>query len=373
MKYVSVYARKGRACWHVSYPDPLTGRRINEGTTFRMDEPRAKRQAFDYAVQKVKTYQALGPGVDGERWEAWVPDWIRIRFIGRTLQHHELRWKHLRFFLSEHGIVHPRAVRYVDAQRYLAWRTAQKRHRGTFIHFNTALCELRLLGSVMREAVRRDYAPGNPISNLGISKHPQALKPEINDLEDARIRSELESRPAWMAECYHIAMCQGCRLTETQVPMARVDLPRGAITFHGKGNKSFTTQIHPALRPLAEAKQKVGAGQLCELPAMAAKVWWQFFREVGMPHLCFHCTKVTVITRLCRAGVPQGIAMSYVNHSKVEVHRVYQRLGLADVGRAVDALSSIPLWRGTPGGPGPTAQTAPGSYSFLGSTSQGVA
>lgn len=59
-----------------------------------------------------------------------------------------------------------------------------------------------------------------------------------------------------------------------------------------------------------------------------------------MPHLCFHCTRVTVITKMARAGVPMAVAMAYVLHSSSLVHKIYQRLGIADLGSAVAAISS---------------------------------
>lgn len=357
MKYVSVYKRgDGRPVWYISYPDPTTGRRISRATVHRIEEPQSRRRAYEEAVEETKKAQALLSAGRHEAWDLWVPVWMDRSFRTRTLQRYVSSWRHLSFFLSEKNIPVPRALRYEHAGEYLTWRTNQKRPRGTYINYNTALCELRLLGSVMKEAVRRGFAPGNPVSQLGLAKRPQKEKPEITDEEDRCIRLELEKRPVWMRECYHIAMCQGCRLTETQVPMSHVDLARGAITFHGKGNKVFTTKIHPSLLPLVLAKKEVGARYLCELPPMPAKEWWLFFRDIKMPHLCFHCTKVTVITRLCRAGVPQGIAMSYVNHSKSEVHRVYQRLRLADVSSAVTALPQ-PSWPSSSGGPAATART----------------
>jgi hypothetical protein len=357
VKYVSVYKRKdGRPVWYIAYPDPSTGRQKCMATVHRIEDLGSKKKAYDEAMQLAKEAAVGLPADQGEMWESWVPRWLELGFKPRSRQRYETAWKHLRFFLRERSLTCPRAIAYSHAEDYLAWRTAQKRHRGTYVNYNTALTELRFLGSVMREAVRRAYTNANPIAQLGLGRRDVKEKPEITDEEDKKIRAELESRPVWMRECYQIAICQGCRLTETMVPMERVDLARNAITFHGKGGKVFTTQIHPAVRPLAEAKKAAGSRYLCDLPPMPAKEWWTFFREVKLPHLCFHCTKVTVITKLCRAGVPQGVAMSYVNHSREEVHRVYQRLKLADVSSAVSALGSIPLIAASQIAPAPAPQ-----------------
>jgi hypothetical protein len=55
-------------------------------------------------------------------------------------------------------------------------------------------------------------------------------------------------------------------------------------------------------------------------------------------HLCFHCTRVTVITRLCRANVSESQAMRFVGHASETIHRVYQRLRAEDVSACVSAL-----------------------------------
>lgn len=359
MKYVSVYQRSGRSVWYVSYPDAFSGRRICRATVHRISDPLSRKKAYDEAVQQAKMAAAVSGVGQGMSWGAWVPRWLELGFKPRSRQRYTTAWAHLECYLHERKLSVPRAVNYATAEDYLAWRTAQTRRRGTFINYNTALTELRFFGSVMREAVRRGFCDGNPIGQLGLSRRNVKEKPEITEAEDLRIRSELGKRPRWMLECYQVAICQGCRLMETMVPMSQVDLARNTITFHGKGGKVFTTAMHPGVRPLAEAKQKVGSRHLVDLPPMPAKAWWTFFREVGLPHLCFHCTKVTVITRLCRAGVPQGVAMSYVNHSSEEVHRIYQRLKVADVGQAVSAL---PVQSGTWDAPAPIPQTSPSSY-----------
>lgn len=64
-----------------------------------------------------------------------------------------------------------------------------------------------------------------------------------------------------------------------------------------------------------------------------------FFKAIGLPHLCFHCTRVTVITRMARAGVPISQAMRYVGHASTAVHKIYQRLAASDLSSAVNAIS----------------------------------
>ena len=72
-----------------------------------------------------------------------------------------------------------------------------------------------------------------------------------------------------------------------------------------------------------------------------SKMWWRFFKqndELNLPHLTFHCTRVTFITRGAKQGVPQSPMMKLVNHASEEIHRVYQRLVVADVREKLNAI-----------------------------------
>ena len=71
-----------------------------------------------------------------------------------------------------------------------------------------------------------------------------------------------------------------------------------------------------------------------EMTAQRARNWHRFFRRIGLPHLSFHCTRVTVITRLARAGVPEQQAMRFIGHATLEVHRIYQKLKPGDLSSA---------------------------------------
>jgi hypothetical protein len=57
------------------------------------------------------------------------------------------------------------------------------------------------------------------------------------------------------------------------------------------------------------------------------------------PHLCFHCLRVTYVTRLAQAGVPLSLAMRLTNHSDELVHRIYQRLGVEDVRQYANVMA----------------------------------
>ena len=110
------------------------------------------------------------------------------------------------------------------------------------------------------------------------------------------------------------------------------------ITFDVKGGKTFTTKLHDGLVPLISRLKTEGRERTFDLCSQAGREWTRFFRKIGLKHLCFHCTRVTVITRLCRANVSESQAMRFVGHASETIHRIYQRLRAEDVGACVSAL-----------------------------------
>ena len=193
----------------------------------------------------------------------------------------------------------------------------------------------------MHEAVESDYADSNPCSRLGIRKEPVAEKPAITPNEHQAILNALKSEPEWMTISYQIAWHQGCRFGETCLPLSKIDLQRGTITFHAKGGKDFTAPLAKELRPLFERLKQQGKQTTFKMPPMPSKQWWQFFKRIGLPHLCFHCTRVTFITRCYQRDIPEHVVMKLVGHASTTVHRVYPRLAVeTDLQAQLNKLSA---------------------------------
>lgn len=347
VKYASVYPRKGSPKFSISYWDTKEQKRVSITTPFRVDDPQGRRKALDLAREKSKDAAADRATLGRERWENWAEAFLRERYGGspKTLKRMLGAWSQWQCYLRTQGIPVPRGLDYNRVLGFIAYRSAQvKPSSGKRVSKNTALCDVRAMSVLMREAMRRGYAETNHCEKLGIGKDPAKQKPEMTDPEIAAIRQGLAGRPDWMRISFEIALHQGCRLTETALPLSAVDLTRNTLTFCAKGRggglkHEFTTSLHPGLRPMMEALVAAGASVTCELPVMAAKEWHSFFREIRLPHLCFHCTRVTVITRMARAGVPIAQAMAFVGHASQTIHRVYQRLATTDLARAVAAVS----------------------------------
>jgi integrase len=197
----------------------------------------------------------------------------------------------------------------------------------------------------MGEALKRGWCETNPCAKLGIKKDDPDEKPEITPAEEDDIREALPAFVAQNPEAYghmvnsfEIAIHQGCRLRETQVLLTDIDTGRKTITFRAKGKKVFATQLHPKLIPLVNGLHASGEKVTCKVPMLASKHWRDFFDQLDLSHLSFHCTRVTVVTRLARAGVPISQAMSFVGHASRLIHRIYTRLQPGDLSLCIAAL-----------------------------------
>jgi integrase len=349
VKYASVYRRARSPYWWIAYWCPQRQKRICEATPYRWDAIQGKRKALDLADDRGKVAAADKETLGLERWECWVSDFLERRYPtpARKKTHDRMvgGWNQWREFLINQKIAVPRALAYQSVLDFVAWRSSQvKKSSGKVVSKNTALCDVRIMSVVLREAMRRGYCDGNPCDRIGITKDTAKGKLEITDQEIDAIRHALKPRPGWMAVCFEVAIHQGCRLQETSVPWERIDFERETITFLAKGRNGrpheFTTRLHPLLKPVLLKLRSTAPDteRTCVLPVMAAKEWHFFFQETGLPHLSFHCTRVTVITRLARAGVPIQQAMAFVGHASTAIHQIYQKLKPADTGNAVAAI-----------------------------------
>jgi hypothetical protein len=338
---VSVYRRAGRPTWYVAF-DGAHGR-VCRSTGFRIDDPDGERKARRWGEERDVHVPAATAG-DSHAWDRWVISWLRDQYAepeqAKTLRSYLGAWSFLRLYLRERRIQGPEQLTYSDVTGYIPWRTKRTKRSGKKVTKNTALHNIRILSVIMREAVRRNWCQGNPCDRLGVKKAAITKpRPEITDDEIARIREGLRTRPEWMRVAFEIALHQGCRLRETQVPLRDVDLDRRTITFRAKGGDTYTSALHPALVPLLRDLKARGATVACRIEHHSSRNFTRFLQSIGLGHLCFHCTRVTCITRMARAGVPVQQAMRYVHHATESIHAIYQRLRADDLQNCVAALA----------------------------------
>lgn len=291
------------------------------------DTRKAKAKADEHSLEE----HTRSPQRDS--WASWVPAYLKGRYLNSDTRRRVLNaWARLAEYLVEKRIGSPQELRYADCMDYMPYRVGKAAH-------NTARLELKILGVVCDEAVRRGLIAKNPASKLGIPRVRGKERPELTDDDISKIRLALKSEPDWMSHAFEIAIHQGCRLSETPVFADDLNWLKGEMHFRRtKGDKPFTVPINPLLKPLLQ-KLAVGAkDRIFEMPPNAARDFHRFFKKLALPEVTFHSTRVSVASRLARAGYPLAKAMRLLNHSSELVHRQYQRLQAEDVADAYEVL-----------------------------------
>jgi integrase len=338
----SIYKRQRSPFWWVQFID-AHGERRNKSTGLRTDDPAETVKARALRAQlEAKELSRNAGEASGGGWDTWVPQYLERHCENAgTLQRYTNSWSWLAFWLQEKRYQAPRAITYRNALEYIDWRVGYKKKTGKRAGRNTAIMELKLLAMIMGEAVRLDYADANPLVSLKLRRDRAARKPEMTDEEIRVIREALNSEPEWMQVAFEISLHTGCRLRETRLPLKCIDFAENKITFplpKGGEDRAFSIPMPSALRPLFERIHYANQAFTVEFPFQPSRRWQQFFIKMGMPHLCFHCLRVTYVNRLRRAGVPREAAMRLVNHSSELIHQIYQREKVEDVAQWRDAV-----------------------------------
>ncbi|MEG0587935.1 MAG: site-specific integrase [Akkermansia sp.] len=303
------------------------GSRCGRATKIRHDAPGALRKVVALVNEETKKEAVFRSQESQEHFKTWV-----LAFFDREYKNESTRvryrtaWNHLSLFFNLRHVVHPGEVSYSIVQDYILWRMDTKMkelYKWRTCTKNCAIVECKVLSRVMTEAVRLGYIFANPCVSMGLKRNPPAEKREITPQEEDIIMGALK---------------QGCRLSEVQVPVEYIDLQNGVIKFLGKGHRWHEAPLHKDVRPIAEDAITKGQSLICKLPVKASGIWSHFFDSLGMKGLTFHCTRVTVVTRLARAGFSEAQSMQYVGHSSSVVHAIYRKLRARDVISLGEAL-----------------------------------
>jgi integrase len=318
----SLYKRARSPYWWIEFVGP-DGKREQKSTKLRYQVAAQSRQARqlrdDLTVREVAA--KAGPGTGPEMWAAWVPRFIAQRY-GATATATRTRatqaWRNLSAYLDAVGVTVPRQLTRQQVRDFIEWRKEARTEAGTRVAVkNTALLEIKFLGLIIDEAVASGFAEANPCNRIGIGRDQPKRKPRITEAEHRLIAKALKMEPEWMRVSYKIAWEQGCRFSETLIALSDVDLARNVLGLRTKGKKERIAEVplSPNLRHLFRRLAKRGREytfQHSDLPkGGAAKAWWKFFKRIGLPHLSFHSTRVTFITRcyeVYRHTIPDRLA-----------------------------------------------------------------
>jgi integrase len=340
----SIYPKQRSPYWYIQFRDPRTGRLVDRSTKLRRDDREQTRKAKQLEVQYTADELKHGGLAANGSWD-WVTDYLAGKYSDSplTLARYKQAWFALKGYFDAKGIRTPRLLTYEQCLSYIPWRQDPPTESGVRkAAHNTALLDLKVLSLLMRSAVQRGLADSNPALQLGIKRIASKEKDEITEEEVAVIERELANEPDYLRYSWQIAMRHGCRLREICIDFRRVHLETKppSVSFFVKGRKEHSVMLHPELTELFRSMKTEGKRTPYDMPENFSKKWKAFFKKCGFANLSFHCTRVTCVTRLARAGVDLRIAMDYIGHSSTLVHRIYQRLKPADHGAAIRALAS---------------------------------
>jgi integrase len=329
----SLYQRPNSPHWWIKFRES-SGRIRQHSTRLRRDSIQETRQARALAAERAAA-ELRQPGrlPEGE-WSSWVIPFLDVKCQARTTrERYGTAWSHLRTYLLARGIRHPSQVTFGICWDYAAWRKTGDPRGGILqASANTAIWELRVLRIIMEHAVRSGYAATNTARRLGLVGTKPAEKPEIPDHDIAAIWNLLAREPRWMQTAFQVSLYTGCRLKETRLNLETdIDLERMEIAFRNpKGAKPFVVPLRSELASVFAALRTTGATHSIEWPSSPSFSWHAFFQKHKFPY-CFHCLRVTFITRCLRSGLTERQAMLLVNHASSTVNRIYQRYRVADL------------------------------------------
>lgn len=330
----SFYKRPNSPFYWIRRRGPLGDvERVSSG--IRIHAPGALRRIQQRVIDERQKEQRLAGDGAGALFREWVESWISYHYANaKTAARARNAWAWISLFLEEKGIVHPEEVTYAILHEYMRWRTepGEGQRRAAW---NTALLEVRMFGTILQEAVARGWLVANPCARLRLGRRNTKEKRPITRAEEMTWLPKLEG---WMRDAFIVGVRQGCRLSEVAVPMDRVDLAAGVLVFRVKGGGLHAAPLHPDVRAIAERRLAEGADVLVELGTHPSKAFCQFFDAAGAPEISFHCLRVTVVTRLAQAGVPESKAMQYVGHASRMVHDIYRKLRASDVSGLTEFL-----------------------------------
>lgn len=336
----SLYRRPRSRFFWIKFRDPSTGKIRYQSTGIDARRPGALRKAKAEQANRTQKEMSAPRTNERERWEAWAEPYLVQRYrVAGTLKGARIALRDLMSFFKELDIRIPRQVDYDVAARFVPWRTSGKTLEP--VHHNTALLRFKLLSVLMSEAVRRGFSPGNPCREVKIRREPSKQKEEISAEHEQLIEAALRTKAAWMLEQWHVLMKTGCRISETYIPLDRIDEAAERVTLRLKGGKLHPTRLHPALLPLCAKARAENRPTLIGNTPDPVPIWCQFFKALGLPYSA-HCTRVTVITRMLRAGHSPAVVCARIGHSET-VNVIYRRLHPDDTKALDSALGESPI------------------------------
>lgn len=367
----SIFTQPKSPFYWLKWKNPATNEIDRFSTKIRLDDPNGKVKSNAMRCEHELKESAGVSVVRDHPFSNWVTEYLTTTHSNAplTLGRYLGIWKKLALYLNSRKVTAPNQITREVALGYVPWRKKElPQHMnsttGKKIGQNTALLEVKILIKIMNEAVRREYIKYNPCRDLGFKREPTRIKAEMTDEHVKIIQAEIEQRikkattpcnpihqrpsrqyplaaerrkeelanALFLKTSFEIARLQGIRLSETWFSLNDdVDWTNQTLRVLGKGKKVAEVNINPNLMPLLRRLRDEGETHTYEKPRMPGLAWFNFFdglrkKYPGFKNVSFHSTRVTVISRMERAGVPENVMMKTVLHSSVTVHRVYRKV-----------------------------------------------
>jgi integrase len=342
----SLYKRSRSPFWWIKWRDER-GKLQRESLGLRIgigsETKRAKQIRAERTVAEAKAATLISHRGNKQDLVVWVPEWFRVRYSNSplTFTKYQEAWHALSTFFAERRIERADQILREDVISFVEWRQKPTSEAVRAASRNTALHDLKVLRAILYEALRRGWANQNVAARLGLKADKSKEKPEFTQEQIDLVRSKLTQfkKPDWMKISFEIAIHQGCRIKETSLPLDDVNLETDEITFTIKRGVRHTTALHSALKPMFAGMKEKGLKRTYEWHGNMSRDWARFFRRAGLKGYSFHCTRVTVVTRLARSGkVSEQQAMRFIGHANEPIHRIYQRLRTSDLQGCLDAV-----------------------------------
>lgn len=335
----SLFKMSGKPFWYLRHK--VDGAWKKSSTGLRHDDPNDTAKARELrASAEAKEYRNSPAVAVG--WQ-WVDPFLESSGLApQSVVRYEGAWRWLQVFLQENHL-DVTQVRYTHVADYLAWRVGRKKKSGKTAGRNTAIQEIKILAMILGEAVRRGLIVASPLAVLKLRKDKPPKKRAFTPEEIDRCRAALADQEEWLRVSFEIALCTGCRLRETRIPLSCIDLDNvpPTMTFpapKGGEDKAFSIPVPTQLLGMFRRMKEEGRQYtFAAFPFQPSRRWQQFFKVMKIEGVCFHCLRVTKITLMRREGVPREAAMRLVNHSSELIHMNYDRHQVKDVAKYSDA------------------------------------
>ena len=345
----SIYQRDRSPFWWIKFRQPITNKTIRQSTYFRVGVGADTRKAQELEATKTLA-ERQAPAEASGQWDTWVTSFIEDQTDGRTRERYLSGWRTIRCFLDEFKITTPREITYQNCSTYLKWRVIPDHKQGKYkAGKNTAILEFKILRWLMREAVKRGYAAGNPAREVVVKREPRKVFSDYTDEQLQAIHQAMETEPeparTQFRRSFAVALLQGVRLNETNAnPLTDVNLTGTipTIRFFQKGGKERVKPLHPQLVPLFQQLQTAKSVQTYPMEKYLSgrskgrlkwgNRWTKFWMRHGFkttnPNGCFHSLRVTVENVLREAGVTKEIRETYLSHEhgNADVNASYDRV-----------------------------------------------